>query len=418
MTINYLNANRICLANFCKDEILPELCKKDTRLEALYRTTLDKLAKDTAPSDFELYAKVVAKSFSKDVIERKGLLLSSDTRAFLVRLKHAKTDPASEIKEPKLFVIDLGTKKELGRGIHYVAEAVDEIISGQTMVFKSVIPETNKPSFSSSALNGVRHSKRILKSLNPHGETNGIQKKPYATIGLTNPSSDKQVMPRLRLVGTLEPLYDSELFERIAAIGDDKELFKSSELERYHIGKQLLEGLVAIHKKGYTHGDLKLENALIRGEGTSIVVHISDFGSVRSLDLNNPPSDASGISSADYNLESDMVLEHEAFEDQNWKLLHFYQTRRDLFEMGVLLSKCLTANDPFDSRPEEFIDLNKSCLEIVIKRIWQKPLSSKILQLLNLMLHPNPLARPTAEQALKLYMELSPDFHKPKPVKI
>lgn len=368
---------------------------------------LEKLANNHAPSDFELYAKIVRHSFSETVIEPKGRIMRTATKTFLVRLKHAKTTQETEKKQPELFIIDLSAKKELGRGIHCVAEAVKEIISGKEMVLKNAILEANRETIA-QVLNMIRHSKRVLKELNQAGTTSGIQKKPYATIGLTNPPGNQQVKMLMSIVGTLEPRYDSELFDRIEAIGDDREHFWKTQSERFQIGKQLLEGLVAIHSKGYTHGDLKLDNALIQGQGEEILVHISDFGNAKSMNEENPPLDPSGIYTIDYNLESDMDLEEEAFHDKNWKLLHFYQTKRDLFEMGVLLAKCLTANDPFDSNPDEFIELDRSCLDRVIRKMWQKPLSVKILDLLNQMLNPSPLMRPTAEKALRLYMELIP----------
>lgn len=408
MSINHLEANRNILTIVCGDEKLPERCKIDTRLAELYRATMEKLAKDNDPSNFTLYAKVVLNSFSEEVIQAKGRIIKAGERAFLVRLKHAKTPETTEKKQPQLFILDLNTKKVLGMGYCCIAQSINEIISGEKMVFKCAITHGKQKLFRLRSLNELRHAKRTLKALNPEGTTKGIQKKPYATIGLTNPPLGQPVQSLLPMVGTLERCYDSELFDRISAIGEDQKLFMTSQAERFEIGKQLLEGLVAIHRQGYTHGDLKLDNALILGQGEQIQVDISDFGSAKSLNPLIPPRDYSGTYSRDYNLESDIDVEEQLFEDKNWTLLHFYQTQRDLFEMGVLLAKCLTATDPFDSKADEFIDLSKSHLEQIVRIMWQKPLSHKILHLLNLMLNPNPLARPTAEQALELYLELIP----------
>lgn len=423
MQINNFNSNRFTLDLLCSDAWLPEICTNNTRLTELFRTTLEKRAHTISPSDFKNYAELVSKTFTKDVIDSKGLIIEVAGRTFLVRLKPGKVNPQGLEKKPQIFVIDLHTMQLLGRGIYFSALAVHEVISGNRMVFKSVTPHTDHLSFKSSALNEVRHSKRLLKKLNPFGITSGIQKKPLATIGLTNPSSTNQVLPLLPLVGTLEIAYDSELFDRIIAIAEirtplDESLAErvknTSRKERLLIGKQLLQGLAALHEAGFSHGDLKLENALILGQGQSIIVHISDFGNARHLDLSYPPKTASGTLSMEYNLKSDLEIEEHLFRAKDWELLHLYNLKRDLFQMGVLLAKSLNACDPFITPPRQFINLNNSCLEMTVRDFWPTPLSDHLLNLLHLMVNPNPLLRPTAKEALRRYMELISQSNKLK----
>lgn len=53
------------------------------------------------------------------------------------------------------------------------------------------------------------------------------------------------------------------------------------------IGEQVLNGMVNIHKAGFVHGDLKLENVLIyKGSDGKILARISDFGKTRRLGNN------------------------------------------------------------------------------------------------------------------------------------
>lgn len=425
MSIN--NHNQLKPLLPCSDYELPRLCKNNPRMTKFYQTTLEKLAQKTEPSDFKKYASVVAQTFTKKVMDNKGGIIKFADRTFLVRLKPGRENPEGLAKQPKIFVIDLSTIQHLGSGNYFSAHAVDEVISGHRIVLKCVKPCRDHQSYSASVLNEVRRSQRLLKKLNPFGITSGIQKKPLATIGLSKPLPSQQVLPLLSLVGTLEKRYHSELYDRIIAIADIsephidplRERVKVASLqERLLICKQLLQGLLELHEQGYFHGDLKLENALIIGQGQSIVVHISDFGNAHPIDQLYPLKSASGTISKEYNIESDLVTEEMLFQTKSWDLLHLYHTKRDLFQMGVLLTRSLTASDPFRTKPQQFIDLNNSCLEMTIKRIWPAPLSEDLLNLLNQMLDPNPLFRPTAKEAFCSYMELIPHSSKLKRLSI
>jgi serine/threonine protein kinase len=405
MSINHITQNTTNLKAF-HPVCLPELCARDNRLQELYQSTLHQFAQVSSKSDYKLYSDVLFKSFQQEVIDCKGSIIEINNRGFLVRLKHAKVKPESASKQPQIFIIDLDSMKHLGSGVHFAARAVHEVVSGKRIAFKSLIPVTDHPTFDRAAMNEARRSKQFLKYLNPLGLTNGVLKKPFATIGLTNYPSQFQVMPLLPLVGTLETAYDSELYDRIQAISKSLEMIKATRRERLKMGEQLLQGLAAIHEKKLTHGDLKLENALVIGQGESIIVHISDFGSVRALDFECPPPNASGTHSHEYNLLADITREEEAFRKRNWLLLHLYRTKRDLFEMGVVVTMCLTGNCPFQTEPDQYISLNKSNLNTIVPKVWPAPQSEKILNLLNRMMNANPFLRPSAKQALQLYQEL------------
>lgn len=379
---------------------LPPLCINNPGLTALYQDTLQRLEKNVDLRSIQLFKQIAAKAFTQKTIDRKGAIIKKDKRVILVRLKPGKIDQYGLVKLPKIFMIDMKAAKFRGGGKYCNAYAFQEIISGEPMVLKTAIIDDER---TDDTLNDFRRSKRILKKINPFGTTPGIQEKPYATIGLSNPEPNEQVKPLLKVIGTLERRYDAELHEIVCG-------YPTLE-ERICIGQQLLEGLVAIHLTGCSHGDLKLDNALVIGHGGSIITHISDFGGAKLPIEEAPPYTDIGIFAEEYNLESDIDLEIQAIENKDWKKLHFYQVKRDIFEMGVVLAMVFTASSPFKPKENEYIQLEKSRLHRLLPLDWSKDFSQQILSFLKPLLDPDPHNRPTAADALKAYKDLIALFH-------
>lgn len=98
---------------------------------------------------------------------------------------------------------------------------------------------------------------------------------------------------------------------------------------------QLLDGLQALHDKGYVHRDIKLENVLVRPDG---VVKISDLGLMK--DLNNSSLTRTGVLLGTAQYMPPEYIKHST-----------YDSRGDLYAVGVLLYEILTKKRRLTDRP-------------------------------------------------------------------
>ncbi|RME58578.1 MAG: serine/threonine protein kinase [Candidatus Dadabacteria bacterium] len=92
------------------------------------------------------------------------------------------------------------------------------------------------------------------------------------------------------------------------------------------IALQILEGLSALHKRGITHRDIKLENILLNKDGQ---VKISDLGLVKSLDAKKLTKTGIMLGTAHY------------FPPEYIKK-SIYDERGDLYATGIVLYELLT----------------------------------------------------------------------------
>jgi serine/threonine protein kinase len=77
-----------------------------------------------------------------------------------------------------------------------------------------------------------------------------------------------------------------------------------------------------------------------------------------------------------------------------------YGAQVDMFSCGVLLYYLLSGRMPFeDNSPSEVLTKNKECRMYFQPQFWSK-ISKDAIELVLKLTHPNPLQRPTPEQAL------------------
>jgi len=100
------------------------------------------------------------------------------------------------------------------------------------------------------------------------------------------------------------------------------------------IACQLLAGLSAMHRARVLHRDLKSDNILLVGSGTSVRAVITDFGLARELDSNLQLAEGELSGSAGYMAPEQLL--GQALSPQT-----------DLFAFGVVLYEMLTGRSPF-----------------------------------------------------------------------
>lgn len=374
----------------------------------LYNITLDELKNNYKGKKLDLYTKIIKEAFTQETLECKGALVEGredeqqDPRPFLVRIKKPK-ESGNAISTGRIFVIRLYKKEFIDEGSVSEVYKVDEVVKKQQLALKTLIPTEN--GYSQKHLQAVRKAKQMLKTLNPSGNTPGIVEKPLALIGLSNPKDGSAPSGRLEWVGSLEALYESDLYDRLNIFQQNPDLVNNTKPERRAICRQLLEALVTLHEKKFTHGDIKIDNILIKGQEESVIAHLSDFGGAKT-EAELPKKESSRQFTAMYNLRADLEDEDLIRMRKDWQTLHELKTKRDIFEAGVTITTLFTLNYPFVQDEDEYIDNSTTHYRKFVKQNWDRAQSKKMIQLLNLMLHDDPFRRPTAQEALQLFNEI------------
>ena len=209
-----------------------------------------------------------------------------------------------------------------------------------------------------------------------------------------------------------------------------------TELQSVEIAAQLLSALAFLHKRGIVHRDVKPENILlVSDDDDDLTIKLSDFGLARMLEgeVNDktpaspltPPS--AGRSRAYSRVGSDYYAAPEMAHDSG------YDTAVDMYSLGVTLYIILSgipppskqycgstvldeddddsstssssdeSEDPVKSRNQKTNKRKRlssySSVDFPIKQ-WRH-VSTKAKDLIRQMLHPDPLFRITAEDALQ-----------------
>ncbi|OMJ79934.1 hypothetical protein SteCoe_19917 [Stentor coeruleus] len=149
------------------------------------------------------------------------------------------------------------------------------------------------------------------------------------------------------------------------------------------IARKLLRALSYLHDIGLIHRDLKLENILMTSENSDTDFKICDFG--MSCDLSNCENTFCG--SPGYIAPE--ILHNEAYDE-----------KVDIFSCGVIIYSILSGQMPFIGN--SINDILKSNIKCSVKfngKNWEG-VSDKAKTFIRKIMNPNPLLRPSAEEAL------------------
>lgn len=393
---------------------LPTICANNPGLSLLYQSSFKQLHKHYQEPELNLYTEILKKSFTQEALQNKGILLDEKDCQFLVRIKASKESRPIQ-KEAKIFFISLDEMRLIKGHNHLMVYKFQDIVTKQYFAFKSLLSIGNE--HFQDDLISARRAHQVLKQLNPKGETPCIIDKPLALVGISNPKESKEYpKSTLDCRGSIETLYEQNLHTRMKGLANSSHIEKTFK-ERLTICRQLLKGLVELHRENYTHGDLKPDNVFLNGTGASIRAYLADFeGAKHASELSQYIG--FNIITPNYNLESDLEAEESAYEKKDWEALHQLRIKRDVFEIGVVIASCLMAGWPFVIKvrhplfeelfpQNKFIDLSLRHYEKHIESYWKPKQSKKMISLLDEMLNSNPDLRPTAEEALCRFSKIS-----------
>jgi hypothetical protein len=117
-------------------------------------------------------------------------------------------------------------------------------------------------------------------------------KKMQAIQAKLDETSIEHLAVNVREVDKAERIKGKYTLEVDIASTDFEKKMRTSDIsmdERIKLGGHLLQGLQALHKADYVHGDMKPENCLIYKNETGEVLKMSDFGKAKELGNNHAP---------------------------------------------------------------------------------------------------------------------------------
>ncbi|MBU1238858.1 serine/threonine protein kinase [Myxococcota bacterium] len=165
-----------------------------------------------------------------------------------------------------------------------------------------------------------------------------------------------------------------------------EEVYVLEELEIVEIVLQVLDAIVACHKKGVIHRDLKPENVMLVGPDEK-QVKLIDFGMAKLLyDGINLTIDGQLFGTPQY-----LAPERITGESPT--------TKTDIYSLGIMVYEMATGDRPFDGEsPQEIIMQHITAnSETIPSMLSNVDISYKLKYLIKRMLRKQPEPRPTAE---------------------
>ena len=225
--------------------------------------------------------------------------------------------------------------------------------------------------------------KKIMESIRKR-DTNPL----LSEIEIMRASSHKQIIKMYEVYEAdkhihlvLELLEGGELFNRIRNRGT------YTESDAIKVMQNVLEALCYLHEKGIVHRDLKPENLILAGNDDDYNVKIADFGLATFVKPNEKLSLPCG---------SPGYVAFELLQDNT----PGYDTKADIFSVGVILYILLTGRPPFHGADcRQILAKNKQGDPPYPQRFWNR-ISEEGQDLVKKMLEKDQNIRVSAEEAL------------------
>eukprot|EP00639_Heterosigma_akashiwo_P007394 CAMPEP_0194560306 /NCGR_PEP_ID=MMETSP0292-20121207/1531_1 /TAXON_ID=39354 /ORGANISM="Heterosigma akashiwo, Strain CCMP2393" /LENGTH=287 /DNA_ID=CAMNT_0039408443 /DNA_START=152 /DNA_END=1011 /DNA_ORIENTATION=+ len=218
------------------------------------------------------------------------------------------------------------TGRHLGKGAFASVEEAVDIRTGEKIALKRVQPRTRKTTAmfwnEVTALRAISHPFVVsLKEIYPDHQ--------YA-------SADGDVI--MCHVLSLELCHNGDLFRLISETGHLEEAFCRK------LAGQLFSGLLAIHRAGMCHRDIKLENLLL---DEFFNLKIADFGNAQPFDPKTHKSECYTEAGTAHFLAPEIVFRN--------RYVPYDGTKADVWNAGVVCFILLLGFAPFDmARPDDW----------------------------------------------------------------
>lgn len=188
--------------------------------------------------------------------------------------------------------------------------------------------------------------------------------------------------------------------------GDPDTLFRAEEqcpadLGRLrHALRQLVEGLIALHRFGKVHRDIKPSNVLVRPNGELVILDFGLIAEFRAVVNAAGSGEGSSVGSSVLQPETDWTIAGTAaFMSPEQADGQPLTEPSDWYSVGIMLYESLTGRRPFQGAPREIMhakkDIDPPPPSFQCKNV-PKDLNDLCVQLLNR----SPAKRPTGEQIL------------------
>lgn len=216
-------------------------------------------------------------------------------------------------------------------GMGEVYEVDDRLLGGEHIALKTILPHiAADPALARRFEQEVRLARNLLhRNLCPIYDLAQCTDTEPAFLFLTMKLlSGETLADRLR---ALEPADEHATATRLP-LGEAAAIFR-----------QLVAGLAAIHAANVVHGDIKPNNVMLSGAGSTVLVHIMDFGLARLHDTSATQVTRSLVAGTLGYLAPEILRGARPSPSS------------DLYALGILLHKVLTGDlpDPASSKPGE-----------------------------------------------------------------
>ncbi len=267
----------------------------------------------------------------------------------------------NNISDIKIYSYVHGSKGILGKGGTKTAKYVVEINGNEKLVVSK---------FHNDSINYIKNKyPEMLISIKELKDTTNVSGGTFAALNSFTYDSDYPVI--------VNKFGEVDLYNAIKEIGLTKE-------EKIKFAKEILQGLIGMHKKGFVHLDIKPENVfIIKG-----VAHLSDLDFARNTWKKNKDKTVG-------------TCTHLAPEFANKEVKNIEDLKAaDVYSMGITLYELFEGKHPYKD-PKEYLRnelMNMSQWEF--KTEFPEPKKETIEHLVWEMKHLDPNKRPTAQEAL------------------
>lgn len=257
----------------------------------------------------------------------------------------------------------------------------------------------------SNAIEDLKREYQALCYIHQNGQAWGIQSKPFELLHIQAREEPEESFSRR--IGYLGPKYDKDYDSFMNY--QCRFLPFTELLIDFH---QLFAALAKLEQVGVLHGDIKLQNIFIRIDANGFrLVHLADFGTsviphiLQEEQLIEVMSNR-GLTEDNCCME-DLTKSEEALGKRDFQNVIAIEKKGDVFALGSTLHTMLTRSSPYPITQDYKNDLTKP-----YKQISRADVPNEIKILIEEMVHPNYIRRPSAIEAFQRY-ELFLQQHHP-----